>query len=101
MAKLALQNRQQIGNDIQALRQEPNSLVHLEIAAYGLVHRFEMGFHPEQLWRVEHRTVEMDIDAEDKQLADLHVDLTARHCDLTRKRNLGRDIFASLDSGSE
>lgn len=39
----------------------------------------------------------MDVDAENKELADLHVDLGATESDLTREGNLCGYIFACLN----
>lgn len=40
----------------------------------------------------------MDIDSENEEFADLHIDLSARERDLTGKSNLRWDIFAGFDS---
>ncbi len=54
VAKLVLQDSQQVSNDIQPLRQQPNPLVHLEIAPHRLVDRFQLRLDPEELGGVEH-----------------------------------------------
>ena len=97
MAKLVLEHGQQVGNDIQPLSQQPNALVHLEIAAHGLVDGLELGLDPEELGRVEDRAVEVDVDAQDEELADLHVDLRAAQGNLARQRDLRRYVLARLD----
>lgn len=43
----------------------------------------------------------MDVDAEDKQLADLHIDLGPAEVDLTRQCNLGGNVFTDVDSGGD
>jgi hypothetical protein len=87
--QLILQHRQQIRDDVQPLRQERNPLVHLEVTAHGLVYGVELGLRPHQLRRVEHGALQVDVDAEDEQLADLHVDLLPGQVDLARRCDLG------------
>jgi hypothetical protein len=41
----------------------------------------------------------VDADAQDKELADLHVDLGAREGDLPRQGELRGDVFARVDGG--
>ena len=40
----------------------------------------------------------MDIDAQDEELANLHIDLVPRKGDFTRKRDLGGHVFACFYS---
>jgi hypothetical protein len=101
VTQLLLQHSQQIGNDIQPLGQQPHALVHLQVAAHGLVNGLELGLDPEELGGVEHGTVEVDADAQDEQLADLHVDLGAGQGDLAGEGQLGGDVFAGLDGGGD
>jgi hypothetical protein len=42
-----------------------------------LVDGFELGFGPHEFGGVEDRALQVDVDAEDEELADLHVDLAA------------------------
>lgn len=97
MTQLVLQDSQQICDDIQPLRQQPYPLVHLQVAPHSLVHRLQLRFHPEQLGRVEHGTVQVDVDAKNEELADLHVDLGAGEGDLAGVCDLGGNVFAGLD----
>jgi len=101
MAQLLLEHRQQVGDDIQALRQQADALVHLEVAAHGLVDGLELGLDPEQLRGVEHGAVEVDADAQNEELADLHVDLGAREGDLARQGELRGDVLAGVDGGGD
>lgn len=81
MRQLILQHLQQICDDIQPLRQETNSLVHLQIASHSLVDGLKLGLSPHQFGRVEDRALQVDVDAEDEELADLHVDFAAGKVD--------------------
>lgn len=101
MAKLVLENGQQVSNDIKALGKQANALIHLEIAADSLVDGLEVGLDPEELRCIEHGAVEVDVDTQDKKLADLHVDLCARQGDLARQRDLRRYVFAGFDRGCD
>lgn len=97
VAKLSLEHSQQVGNDVETLREETDALVHLQVTPDGLVHGLELGFHPEQLRGVEDGAVEVDADAEDEELADLHVDLRSPERNLARRGYLGGDVFARFD----
>lgn len=97
MAQLIFKYGEQVSNDVEALSEQADTLIHLEIAADGLVDGLEMGFDPEELGGVEHAAVEVDADAQDKQLADLHVDLRPRQRDLTRQSYLRRYVLACVD----
>jgi hypothetical protein len=101
MTQLLLQHSQQIGNDIQPFREQSHPLIHLEVAPDGLVDGLELGLDPEELWGVEDGAVEVDADAEDEQLADLHVDLGAREGDLAGHRELSGYVFAGVDGGGD
>ena len=54
-------------------------------------------FYPEQLGGVEDGAVEVDANAEDEELADLHVDLRSPERNLSRRRYLGWNVFARFD----
>ncbi len=97
VTQLVLQHGEQIRNDVQPLGQETDALVHLEIAPDGLVDGLELGLDPEELGRVEDGAVEVDVNAQDEELADLHVDLRAAEGDFTREGDLGGDVFAGFD----
>jgi hypothetical protein len=98
VAELVLQDGQQIRNDVEPFREQADSLVHLEIASHGLVYGFELWLYPEELGRVEDGAVEVNVDAEDEELADLHVDLRSGEGDFARQGDLGGDILAGFDS---
>ena len=78
VTQLVLEDSQQVRNDVQSFRQQPNALVHLEVAPDSLVHRFKVRLHPKQLGRVKDGAVEVDTDAQDEELANLHIDLVSR-----------------------
>ena len=87
---LIFQHRQQIRNHIQPLRQQPHPLIHFEIAAHGNIHRLQLRFGPHQFGRVEHRTLQMDVDPQNEKLAYLHGDLSACQGDGPCERYLFR-----------
>ena len=97
VAQLLLEHGEQVGDDVEALRQQADALVHLEVAADGLVDGLELGLDPEELGRVEHGAVEVDADAQDEELADLHVDVRPRQGDLARQRQLRGYVLARVD----
>jgi hypothetical protein len=97
MVELVLQDGQQIGNNVEPFGEQADSLVHLEIASHGLVYGLELRLYPEELGRVEDGAVEVDVDAEDEELADLHVDLRPGEGDFACQGDLGGDIFTGFD----
>lgn len=80
-ADLILQHGEQVAYHAQAFGQESDSLVHLEIAADGCVDGLQARFGPHQFRGVEHGTLQVDVDAEDEELADLLVDFAAAEGD--------------------
>lgn len=101
MRQLILQYRQQISNNVQPLRDEANSLVHLEIAPGGLVKGLQLGLHPEELGGIQHGAVEVDVDSQDEELSDLHIYLFPAQGDFARQGDLGRNVLAGVDGGSD
>ena len=97
MAELVFQHSQQVGDDIQPTGEEADALVHLEVAPDGLVDGLELGLDPEEFRNVEDGAVEVDVDAQDEQLAYLHVDLRAAQGDLARQGDLRGNILAGVD----
>ena len=63
VTELVLEHSQEVGDDVETLREQTYSLVHLQVASHGLVNGFEVRLDPEQLGRVEHAAVEVDVDA--------------------------------------
>ncbi len=53
MRQLVLEHSQQIRNDIQPLRQQRHSLIHLQVRPDGLVRRIQLRFRPEKLGCIE------------------------------------------------
>lgn len=96
VGKLVLEHLQQVGNHIQPLGQEANPLVHLEIAAYSLVDGVQLRLSPHELWRIKDRPLKMDIDPQDEELPNLHVDLLARQLDSPRQRNRGWNFLCRV-----
>lgn len=101
VAELVLEDGEEVGDDVEALGEEADALVHLEVAADGLVDGLEVGLDPEELGGVEDAAVEVDADADDEELADLHVDLRPRERDLARQRDLRRDVLARVDRAGD
>lgn len=97
MTQLILQHGQQVGNDVQALRQEADALIHFQIAPDGAVDRLELGLGPHELGAVEDGTLQVDVDAQDEELADLHVDLAPGEVDGAGQGNGFREVFGSVD----
>jgi hypothetical protein len=91
MRQLILQHLQQIRNDVQPLRQQADSLVHFEITSDGLVDGLELGLGPHEFGGVQHRALQVDVDAEDEELADLHVDFAAGEVDAAGAGDGGGD----------
>lgn len=87
MTQLVLQHGQQVRDHTHSLLQQVDSLIHLQVAPHSLINRVELWLCPHELRCVEHGTLEMDIDAEDEELANLHVDLTSGEVDATGPRN--------------
>lgn len=96
MTQQVLQHSQQIRDDVQPVRQHRHPLVHLKVRPDGLVHGLEVGLDPEDLGGVEDGAVEVDVDAEGEELADLHVDLRAGEEDLSRERDLVGYLLAGF-----
>ena len=97
VAQLVFEHGQQIRNYVQSLRQQAHALVHLEIAAHVLLDRLQLRLDPEKLRRVEHGAVKVNVNAEDEELANLHVDLRAAEVDFARERNLRRNVLARIN----
>ena len=99
---LILQHSQQIGNDIQSFRQQPDALVHFKIAAHGAVDGLELRFRPHELRAIKHRSLQVDVDAQDEELSDLHRDLAPRQRNPAREGNLfGKRSCKSYRGGDE
>lgn len=98
---LVLEHRQQIANHAQALRQQRDPLIHLQITPHGGVDRFEAGFGPHELGTVEHGPLQMDVDPEDEELADLLMDLASRQGDGTGEGDLLRQGLRGCDVGGQ
>lgn len=77
MTQLILQHGQQIRNNTHSLLQQTYPLIHLQIAPHSLIHRVELRLGPHEFRSVQHGALEMDVDAQDEELADLHVDFSA------------------------
>ena len=63
VTELVLEYGEEIGDDVETLRKQTYALVHLQVAADGLVDGLQVRLHPEELRRVEHAAVEVDVDA--------------------------------------
>ena len=97
MTELVLKHGEEVSDDVETLCQQTNTLVHLQVAPHGLVDWLEVRLNPEQLGGVENTAVEVDVDTENEELADLHIDLLSRQVDLARRRDLGWDVLARVN----
>jgi hypothetical protein len=95
------QNRQQIGDDIQPLRQQLHPLPNLEITPHRSIHGLEMRLRPHQLGTIEHRALQMNINSQNEQLPDLHIQLPPTEIDRPRLRDQGRQRRRILDGGGD
>lgn len=66
MCQLILQHSKQICNDVQSLCEQTDSLIHFQVASHSLVHWFKLRFGPEELWTVEDRPLQMNVDPQDE-----------------------------------
>ena len=84
LPQLILQHRQQIRNNAHSLLQQTHPLIHLQIRPHSLVYRLQLRLGPHQFRCIEHRPLQVDVNAQNKELADLHVDLAAGQIDAAR-----------------
>jgi hypothetical protein len=91
MCQLVFQHLQEIRNDVQPLRQQADSLVHFQVTSDGLVDGFELRFGPHEFGGVEDGALQVDVDAEDEELADLHVDFATGEVDAAGAGDGGGD----------
>ena len=99
MTQLILQHCQQIPNHTNPLLQQPDSLVHLQIAPHSLVDRVKLRLRPHELGSIQYRTLKVDVDAEDKELADLHVYLASGEVDAAGACDGTGDGLSCADCG--
>ena len=97
MRQLVLEHGQQIGDDVQPLRQQAHSLVHLQVAPDGAVDGLELGLGPHELGAVEDGALQVDVDAQDEELADLHVDLPAGQVHGAGQGDGFREVLGGVD----
>ena len=101
MTQLILQHSQQIPDNTNPLLHQLDPLIHLEIGPDSLVDGFELGFGPHQFRGVEDGALEVDVDAEDEELADLHVDFAAGEVDAAGGGDGRGDGLRGGDGGGE
>lgn len=101
MTQLILQHSKQITHYTNPFLHQLNPLVHLQITPHSLIYRLELRLRPHKLRRIEHRSLEMDVDSEDKQFADLHIDLAAREVDTASTCDVGGNGLGGGDCGIE
>ena len=98
---LVLQHGQQIAQHVEPLHQQADALVHLEVAAHGAVDGRQLRLRPHQLGRVEHGALQVDVDAQDEELADLLVDGAPRQGDAAGGGEEGGERRRGGDGGGE
>lgn len=101
MTQLILQHGQQIRNHAHPFLQQPDPLIHLQIPSYRAVDRFQLGLRPHELGSVEDGALQVDVDAQDEELADLHVDFAAREVDAARGGDGAGDGLRGGNGGVE
>ena len=84
MTQLILQHSQQIPHNTNPFLHQLDALIHFEIRPDSLVDGFELRLRPHKFGGVEDRALEVDVDAQDEELADLHVDFAAGEVDAAR-----------------
>ena len=95
--QLVLQHLQQICNNVESFCQQTDSLVHLEITPDGLIDWLKLRFCPHEFRSVEDGTLQVDVDSQDEQFTDLHVDFTTSEVDATRAGNSGGNRLSCCD----
>lgn len=101
VAELVLEDGEEVGDDVEAVGEEADALVHLEVAPDGAVDGLEPGLGPHQLRPVQHAALQVDVDAQDEQLADPPVDLPARQVHFAGARDLFRQRLRRGDGAVE
>ena len=76
MTQLILQHRQQIRNHAHSLLQQTYSLVHLQVTPHSLINRVQLRLCPHEFRSVQDGPLKMDVDAQDEELANLHVNFS-------------------------
>lgn len=89
--QLVFQHLQQICNDVESLGQQTNSLVHLQVASDSLVNGFKLRLCPHELGSVKDRTLQVYVNSQNEELADLHVNLTTSEVDAAGAGDGGRN----------
>lgn len=97
MTQLVLEHCQQVCNHVEPLVQQAHPLIHFKIAPHCLVDGLELGLYPEELRGIQDRAVEVDGDAEDEEVADLHVDLFPGEVDFPGEGDVSGYVFAGVD----
>jgi hypothetical protein len=81
MRQLILQHLKQIRDNVKSLGQQTHSLVHFQVTPDSLVDRLQLRFCPHELGSVEDGTLQVNVDAQDEELANLHVNLATGEVD--------------------
>lgn len=101
MTQQILEDGKQVGYDVEPIGKQTDSLVHFQVAPDSLVDGFELGLDPKDLGCVEDGAVEVDVDAEGEELADLHVDFRPRKSYLASEGELVGYFLACFNSQSK
>lgn len=101
MTQLILQHSQQIPHDTNPFLHQLDALIHFQIRPHSLIDRFELGFRPHEFGGVEDGALQVDVDAEDEELADLHVDFAAGEVDAAGAGDGRGDRLRGRDGGGE
>ena len=101
LPQLILQHRQQIRDNPHPFLQQAHPLIHLQIRPDSLIDRLQLRLSPHELWGIEHGALQVNVDAQDEELADLHVDLSAREVDAAGAGDGAGDRLGGADCGVE
>lgn len=61
-----------------------------------MVDWLQLRLDPEELWGIKDRTVQVNIDSENEELANLHVDLRSAQGNLACQRDLRGNVLAGV-----